>query len=542
MPTAQYQVGDVLLCHKHIGVAKFIGKLHQNDYLQLSTKSQSHFKPSDIWIGLQLAEEPNIKTLSAWKPHSKHSKSAKAISYQLLNNIAFEDYFSAHYGLLIPHKLVHKKVNPYQILTKLTEVFHSLKKTQRQNEKLKKKVKRLQSKLNTIKTTKKVKSTSQKSLESIIYDKNGNSYHHKQKITHTTTHSFKSSHRPFNHSATDDHHADHEYDDESVEMNPHEMRPQHPIANNSNKRRNSKTLPSAEPDKANTASSEPPMASNSNLIISIDHSPNDTVPVDGDAGAASIGNASAEQRSSAKCPSDDASLSEKATDGVDDVKDDRYMSDPEELEAEEEKINHLVVEHRSQSGSPIQGNNVNKPTLTDILSHHSFKPADIINEDNEEDYNIQHNEGGEDVDAANSANGTRSSHTRRYSAPYSMKKIQNHDFGSDYEKMIDPYWRNSGAKNAQFQRNCLRPLTPEPNPSQSDNGRSGNAPSFWKQDHDDNMLPMVKEDPVTNRIYRVSRIGLQATHKRAASMNVVNVPRYFFDTDNGEFPDLPADL
>ena len=59
-----YQVGDVLLCHKHIGVAKFVGKLHQNDYQQLSSKSQNYIKPSDIWVGLQLAEEPNMSKLS----------------------------------------------------------------------------------------------------------------------------------------------------------------------------------------------------------------------------------------------------------------------------------------------------------------------------------------------------------------------------------------------------------------------------------------------------------------------------------------------
>lgn len=57
------------------------------------------------------------------------------------------------------------------------------------------------------------------------------------------------------------------------------------------------------------------------------------------------------------------------------------------------------------------------------------------------------------------------------------------------------------------------------------------------------MLPMIKEDPTTNRIYRASRVvhnqhNIRERHKRSASMSVVNMPRYFFDIDN-EFPDLP---
>eukprot|EP01084_Bolivina_argentea_P146860 257039_1 len=112
----QYQVGDVLLCHKHIGVAKFVGKLHETDYEQLSSLSQVYIKAADIWVGLELAEKPKLNLLSLMKPHRKHRSSLKAISYQCFNAIPFADYFESKYGILIPYKYIHKKINPYSIL------------------------------------------------------------------------------------------------------------------------------------------------------------------------------------------------------------------------------------------------------------------------------------------------------------------------------------------------------------------------------------------------------------------------------------------
>lgn len=71
-----------------------------------------------------------------------------------------------------------------------------------------------------MKTTKKVKSTSQKSLESIIYDKNGNSYHHHQKITHSHTTSYKSSMGPFDkdtdHDSNHSNHSNHSQSDSNA--------------------------------------------------------------------------------------------------------------------------------------------------------------------------------------------------------------------------------------------------------------------------------------------------------------------------------------
>ena len=182
------------MANKHIGTAKFVGRLHAKDYKQLPSESQHYIKPNDIWVGLQLAAEPNMDSLCIMKPSNKHnsnntSSPLKAISYQSFNTISFCDYFSANYGILIPYKYIHKKIHPHQILIKLTQLFHCLKRTKKNNELLTDSINKLKSEMN---TTKKVQSTetSQQSLESsIIYDPNGNVEHH-QKITvnHTTTH------------------------------------------------------------------------------------------------------------------------------------------------------------------------------------------------------------------------------------------------------------------------------------------------------------------------------------------------------------------
>ncbi len=43
-------------------------------------------------------------------------------------------------------------------------------------------------------------------------------------------------------------------------------------------------------------------------------------------------------------------------------------------------------------------------------------------------------------------NSTRLSHARRYSAPWDNKKLNHDEFGSDYEKINNPYWKNSGSR------------------------------------------------------------------------------------------------
>jgi len=404
-----YKIGDVLLCQKHVGVAKYVGNLKGNDYEQLSSSNQLYIKRSDIWVGLQLAEQPNINKLSLMKPHRKHSKSLKAIPYQWSNAISFTDYFSANYGILIPYKYIHKKINSYQILSKLTQLFHSLKRTKKRNESLVRKIKKMQSE-----RSKTNKTTKTKSLESIIYDKNGNSYHHHQKITHTTTHSYKSSING---------HFEHEQEQEQ------------------------------------------------DLDDSIDL-----------------------KSMNSKKPNDNES--DKAVDGVKDNFSDRNMSD-------------LSLENDDNSAND----------------------ENVIKEENEEDYN---------EDEINDINGSRLSHARRYSAPWDNKKLSQNEFGSDYEKMYGPYWKNSGSRTLLHAKYEHKDNMEE----EEEYKQHHKHHKHGQQDSTElNMLPMIKEHPETNRMYKLYRVqqkkqNIREGHKRSMSMSIVNVPRYFFEIDY-EFPDLP---
>eukprot|EP01084_Bolivina_argentea_P067021 122146_1 len=440
MPTT-YKVGDVLLCHKHIGVAKFVGKLHGQDYKQLPSKSQVYIKKSDIWIGLQLAEQPNINNLTVMKPHHKHKK-LKSISYECLNTISFLDYFTANYGILIPKKYIHKKITVHQILTKLTQLFHTFKKTQKRNIYLTQKIAKLKTEMQTIQ---KVKSTSQKSLESIIYDQNGNSYHHHQKITHTTTHSYKSF----------------------------------------NKKKKSKTSSENEPQTPNSITLQ-------NDDAEIDHNSDKSTIISIDTNEA-IKNTQNKKRNSQKNNNSNIgsdSLSDKAVDGVKDNQSeysDRNMSDEDD-------------------------NVVNNPP--------TFSPDKVIKIE-EDDNNIV-----DDDNIERDINGNRLSHARRYSAPWDNKKLNRQEFGSISEKINNPYWKNSGNRFLDNNTN-----------TQSKHHRNEDSTEL-------NMLPMIKEDPTNSRIYRMSKVqhnqqNIREKHKRSMSMSVVNVPRYFFEIDDHEYPDLP---
>ena len=129
--------------------------------------------------------------------------------------------------------------------------------------------------------------------------------------------------------------------------------------------------------------------------------------------------------------------------------------------------------------------------------------------------------------------------------------------------MYDPYWKNNGPRSFVHHHN--KHLTPignrnittlnedddenndndhdenNNNNNNKNNNKNNNNP--FARDHlnkkhnnnhkhvtDDssewNMLPMIKEDPATNRIYRMSRVvhdqqNIRERHKRSASMGVV---------------------
>eukprot|EP01084_Bolivina_argentea_P161569 281254_1 len=384
-----------------------------------------------------------MRTLSLMKPHRKHGQSLKAISYECFNIISFSHYFQANYGILIPYKYIHKKINAHQILTKLTQLFHTLKKTRKRNHKLTQSLKQLQNEINTLNLTKKVKSTSQKSLESIIYDQNGNSYHHHQKITETTTHSY----RPFNK------HNDNEDDSTIV------------------------STPTTKP-------------------VDTEHKTEQKTEVHADQDA--------DDDDTTKYVSPSNSASDKAVDGVKDNHSDRCMSDSESC---------LVVDDPPKKEPEPQ------PTTSTLLA--SFNPEEeVIHEENEQDYSLE-------------TQGNRSTHTRRYSAPWDDKKLKQDQFGTAYAKMYDPYWKNSGS------RDVLSSNHHPNNEEQKEDDTNYHKHQKACDSAELNMLPMIKEDPTTNRIYRLSRVhNNPQRHKRSVSVGVVNMPSYFIDVDE-EYPALP---
>ena len=105
--------------------------------------------------------------------------------------------------------------------------------------------------------------------------------------------------------------------------------------------------------------------------------------------------------------------------------------------------------------------------------------------------------------------------------------------------MYDPYWKNNGPRSLQFHHNLSPIQSTNPNNvnfGNNDNMNDNNVTPFvggnveYKHvPHDStelNMLPMIKEDPTTNRIYRASRVvhnqhSIRGGHKRSASMSVV---------------------
>merc|ERR1712129_121960 len=139
----------------------------------------------------------------------------------------------------------------------------------------------------------------------------------------------------------------------------------------------------------------------------------------------------------------------------------------------------------------------------------------------------------EESTAANSYH--HSAHVRRYSAPWDNKKLTNNEFGSDYDQLHSSYWKNSGSRG-------LKQVYDENEYNDDDDGKEDRE--VKKDSMELNMLPMIKEDPEAERIYRLSRVNqkqqnMRERTKRSMSMSVVNVPRYLFENDDSEFPELP---
>ena len=112
--------------------------------------------------------------------------------------------------------------------------------------------------------------------------------------------------------------------------------------------------------------------------------------------------------------------------------------------------------------------------------------------------------------------------------------------------MYDPYWKNNGPRSLQFHHNLspiqhgnsdnfnindgnTNPFATNRNNNSNNNNNNNNNMQYKHGTHDStelNMLPMIKEDPTTNRIYRASRVvhnqhNIRERHKRSASMSVV---------------------
>lgn len=64
--SAKYKVGDILVCGKYVGIAEYVGELQYSHYktFQQSLRNDNiHLKPDEIWIGLRLAESPEMNSL-----------------------------------------------------------------------------------------------------------------------------------------------------------------------------------------------------------------------------------------------------------------------------------------------------------------------------------------------------------------------------------------------------------------------------------------------------------------------------------------------
>jgi len=548
---SRYKVGDVLLCHKHIGVAKFVGRLRHTDYQQLSSQSQTCISPSDTWIGLQLVEEPDLNRFAVTKPNNKpkpsHSHPLRALSFLALHSLPFADYFSAHYGLLIPKKLINGKINVVQVLSKLTELFHALKRSQQHNASLSRKVEALQSELSAMKRNTKTKTTEKrtktKSRESIIYDHNGNEYRHREKVTHTTTHSFKSEHVSFSDGDDGD-------DTESANSVDTEEKQQ---------------SPQSQKAIVDGATEIPTQALTQTHRDSVDNATDTQTPQTPNDDAADRDSECSDgtMKFRALSPNSDSASHSNVSLELQDNYSDRHMSDEEAEDEEETQVKPLTPTTKKMPHQKV-------PTLTDLLSKHSFNPEqDIICEDNEEDYAMASPITPMSLNESEEARtpgtpGTpihqlkashRNMHSRRFSAPWDSKKKE---FGSDYEKMHSTYWKISGNRalhlnyddskeNANADNNAhLRPPT-SPAQRQKKDKVKEKAKEKAKQKHEAQdsadwrsiRMQMLEEDPETNRIYRLSRVHQQSQtrgHKRSAS--VVHVPRYFIEIDY-EYPDLP---
>lgn len=119
-----------------------------------------------------------------------------------------------------------------------------------------------------------------------------------------------------------------------------------------------------------------------------------------------------------------------------------------------------------------------------------------------------------------------SGHFRRYSAPWDSKRLENDNFGTNYDKMNDNYFKNSG--NPNIGKNMLTLVQ-----------------------IDSSTLPFIRDDPCSSYLYSLSKLrhqkqdnnnvvsdGNKGIHVR--SMSAIGLQCHYIFDEDFETPDLPV--